>query len=489
MSDSFQPGHHPDADQLSAFAEQALPAHERADVLSHLADCADCRAVVFLAPALTPQPAPPQSAPPRRWWFSGWTLAWPVAAAFAILLLTIALRHQARPPSSSTSQIAESPAPKIAPPVSPPLAPPPPAVPEKAARGRAPARPEVPHTAATMAQPAGQAAPPKTLTYMDIQDLAVTGRDTTELLKVLPGVSAPNQGASVVAGSGAGGMAAAPAPPTVANGARQPVVPEPNASATVISGDALNALSDARALGAQPLPSHLAALSIATAGARVLAMDTAHSVFISEDGGLHWQAVRPAWQGRAVRVALVSQNASVPIAATAAAALNRRAAIQAPAVEAAAAPPPPSVPGTSLLSGIVTDPSGASISGATVTVTNIASSVSTTLRTDASGHYAASLAAGSYRIQASATGFATRQLSATLAAAQPSVNDITLAVGAVTDTVTVTSVAGQSLTEQSPQLTAPLRATGSKSPTPVFAITTDSGVRWTSPDGEHWTRE
>ncbi|MGB9199712.1 MAG: hypothetical protein WCB53_22505 [Terriglobales bacterium] len=40
---------HPEADVLTAFAEQALPALERDDVLRHLALCGDCRDVVALA--------------------------------------------------------------------------------------------------------------------------------------------------------------------------------------------------------------------------------------------------------------------------------------------------------------------------------------------------------------------------------------------------------------------------------------------------------
>jgi hypothetical protein len=40
---------HPEADALAAFAEQALPAAERENVLAHLSLCADCRDVVLLA--------------------------------------------------------------------------------------------------------------------------------------------------------------------------------------------------------------------------------------------------------------------------------------------------------------------------------------------------------------------------------------------------------------------------------------------------------
>src|SRR5215472_3297892 len=42
-------GEHPDADLLTAFAEQALGKHERLRVLEHLARCPECRDVVSVA--------------------------------------------------------------------------------------------------------------------------------------------------------------------------------------------------------------------------------------------------------------------------------------------------------------------------------------------------------------------------------------------------------------------------------------------------------
>src|SRR5271166_1212510 len=50
---------HPDADLLTAFAEQALSAVERDGVLEHLARCRDCRETVALAlPAVDSVAAP-----------------------------------------------------------------------------------------------------------------------------------------------------------------------------------------------------------------------------------------------------------------------------------------------------------------------------------------------------------------------------------------------------------------------------------------------
>src|SRR6267154_5355521 len=44
---------HPDADLLTAFAEQALSAPEREEVLHHLALCGNCREVLSLADVLS----------------------------------------------------------------------------------------------------------------------------------------------------------------------------------------------------------------------------------------------------------------------------------------------------------------------------------------------------------------------------------------------------------------------------------------------------
>ena len=53
---------HPDADMLTAFAEQALSGAEREGVMRHLARCVDCREVVALSLPPLEAAAPPQPA-------------------------------------------------------------------------------------------------------------------------------------------------------------------------------------------------------------------------------------------------------------------------------------------------------------------------------------------------------------------------------------------------------------------------------------------
>ncbi len=104
MTITFKPGHHPDADQLSAFVEQALPAHERDGVLAHLAVCAECRGVVALA--LPEVPAALPATEPRSW-FTGWMVFLPAAAAVAALTVFIFfVRRQSPAPAATGAEHA-----------------------------------------------------------------------------------------------------------------------------------------------------------------------------------------------------------------------------------------------------------------------------------------------------------------------------------------------------------------------------------------------
>jgi len=112
----FEP--HLDADQLTAFAEGALSASERALCLQHLAQCAHCREIAFLAGAslLSEEHAPAPSRPFRPSWLRTW---WPAlsigGAALAAAAITAVLLHHPYQATPRTVQIASEPS--IAPPV------------------------------------------------------------------------------------------------------------------------------------------------------------------------------------------------------------------------------------------------------------------------------------------------------------------------------------------------------------------------------------
>jgi len=86
-------GPHPDAEVLSAFAENALPANERETVLQHLSTCSDCRDIVFLAVPLAGESQQVVSAPKTRPVFA---LRWgTLAAGVLIAAVFLVSRHEA----------------------------------------------------------------------------------------------------------------------------------------------------------------------------------------------------------------------------------------------------------------------------------------------------------------------------------------------------------------------------------------------------------
>ncbi len=90
-----QPGVHPDPDLLTAFAEKSLNDRERARVLQHLVECADCREVLSLAmPGIEPALAP---GPERSNWLSWPVLRWGALAACVVVVsaaVTLHYEHQ-----------------------------------------------------------------------------------------------------------------------------------------------------------------------------------------------------------------------------------------------------------------------------------------------------------------------------------------------------------------------------------------------------------
>jgi outer membrane receptor protein involved in Fe transport len=102
------------------------------------------------------------------------------------------------------------------------------------------------------------------------------------------------------------------------------------------------------------------------------------------------------------------------------------------------------------LTGLVTDPSGAVISGATVIATNKATNVPQTTTTDTSGYYLfPSLPIGSYSVTVEMTGFKKAlHDDVTLEVGQRGRNDFHLQVGQVTELVEVRASASQLETQQ-----------------------------------------
>jgi hypothetical protein len=235
-----------------------------------------------------------------------------------------------------------------------------------------------------------------------------------------------------------------------------------------------------------PLPSGLPALSTASRGRLALALDTANTLFISDDGGRRWQPVPVQWRGRAVKVSL----ANPPAAQFHGAAQSAGTGLAGFAAGALAATPRQNSGINSGVAGIVTDPTGAIVPNATVAVTDAAGQAVRNTQTGPDGRYRIDgLAPGSYHLQARAPGFQRLDLPIALAASQQSLANLTLQVGAASEAVTVTAAPpfetddlGRAESQKKAALAGPLQ------PTPLFEITTESGERWISPDGQTWTR-
>jgi hypothetical protein len=105
---------------------------------------------------------------------------------------------------------------------------------------------------------------------------------------------------------------------------------------------------------------------------------------------------------------------------------------------------------TGKITGVVTDPSGAVVSNASVTVTNLATNVSKETKTDSSGFYQAPLLPiGKYKVTATAAGFEKVEMvsQGNLEINQTMRIDIQLPVGKLSDTVVVESAANLVETE------------------------------------------
>jgi hypothetical protein len=107
LARSQQVGPHPDADLLTAFAENALPEREQKQLIAHLAVCADCREILSVAASAAPVPVrddlahvPPRSIHPqlRKW------LRWAATAAGVVVVSAAVLLHQRKQESKPNSE-------------------------------------------------------------------------------------------------------------------------------------------------------------------------------------------------------------------------------------------------------------------------------------------------------------------------------------------------------------------------------------------------
>jgi hypothetical protein len=529
MSDLLQSGHHPDADQLNAFVEHTLPPHELEQTLAHLAICPECRTIVALS---LPPVEGSLPEPIRKPWFSGWNMAWPaITAAAALVLVIVYFRSTATTRNGAgvpTQVAASNPPVPLAPPAIPQISnPKPPSLPDSrqpsrhtvvasaAAEAASPAKAKATIDTRSVGGPLlrnglPQPAPASGTRAMHGQLGPSVGNTAGVGLAMAPAVPTnPFQqsplNASHAASDNASDRLQAPKPappplatptppaaPAAAAEANQPVEVIDGASVVTLPSTSSNIqLSQVRNTFAHALPSNLPILSMVSNAHQVLAIDTQHSLFLSDDAGNHWKEVPAQWQGRAVKVDLASSTFSKKLSAGAAAGEASRANFG-----AIGGPVPTQTPVTSAtLTGSVTDTSGAAISDASVVVGNATTPNARTVKTDRTGRYLIDgLIPGSYQVAVEAPGFNKQQLDVTVTASQQSSANLTLSVGQASQTVAVSAASEAVDVNASSEHAATLsvarknkteRSSASQSP-PVFEITTDTGERWTSPDGHTW---
>jgi hypothetical protein len=466
MSDLPQSRRHPDADQLSAFIEHALPEHEYQLALTHLADCPECRTIVSLSlPSVDESPVLQASAARRSlfsgWKFSGWNLAWPAAAAatFAALAVFFVVHiHNtatARGSSGIAARMAESHAP----------APP-------AATERSPIAPTANGTHTKDAHPLQGRNGLSQLRPVPSNGSAGTGvaKRQSPLAQTADQLQQNPSRASNTFTAGQPASEATP-PPAIVGGISQTVEVRNDATPPAV----LSPITQ------RPLPSHLPALSMVSTGQRILAIDTRNTLFFSDDAGNRWKTIPSPWEGRAVKVELASST--IPSGQSAAAVTSKL--HPASSFGAAGGLLRSSARATSsTLTGTVKDPTGAVIPGASVVVSNSTTMAGGPVKTDSAGRYVVNdLSPGSYQVEVQASGFEKQQIAVTLTASQQNLADFTLLVGQLAQTVSVEAPASASSPVARKKTAEPPPA---NEPLTRFEITTDAGERWTSTDGQTW---
>ncbi len=105
------PPTHPDADTLTAYVEQVLPAGERSQVVEHLAACDFCREIVALSLPALPEKTLVQTLPaPSRFWTFGFRWAGALAViAIAVALLIERPGHKEPEAQAPVAKLAEPP--------------------------------------------------------------------------------------------------------------------------------------------------------------------------------------------------------------------------------------------------------------------------------------------------------------------------------------------------------------------------------------------
>jgi Carboxypeptidase regulatory-like domain len=353
---------HPDPDTLSAFVECALPEHERAQCLVHLADCPRCREIVFVAretpasPVVVPITVCPNLLRPMP------LLATAAAVCIAVLGAWFYLRSKAvEPPREQAAQTTHTPPPaekpaEVPPPKSvamkttprvrlrrpPEPAPPTPAtpvvIPEVARAAPPPATVESAQVSVspqpapppplrvapaqlapldslsgisgTVTDPSGAVVPQATVELRQIAGNTIGNAQTDEAGNFKFTGLAPGRYELRIARAGfllgsqevelhAQEVAAVKSTLQVGSTAEMvEVMAAPSTLQTENASVSRSRKKQAAPPQPRPLPSKLPAETTVTHGKIMVAVDSAGALFVSGNSGKSWKAVKPQWPGK-----------------------------------------------------------------------------------------------------------------------------------------------------------------------------------------------
>jgi hypothetical protein len=380
---------HPDADLLTAFAEQSLPARERELVLKHVAGCSDCRDVIALA--LPPLEAVPATAtlPARSGRLTWPALRWGLVAAGVVIIASLGIlqyRRSAAPSIAGYTNLESG-------------------IPERRAQSSAPVPPP------PAAQPAENS---------DKKETPVPSFDSVSSMNAnVPEQKRPARlatgSATTRPGSNFGGPIG-----TFANRNQMPHGPKMPAQWQQNSNNLQLQSSNASPAPA-PAPQNAEA-SAATASPTTTVKVT----------------------GAAPQLDTLARNQEMPFPPKA----DTGALLKAKPAEPASVAVVSAGPGQ--IGGYVVDPTGAAVSNARITVASPGTGVTATAVTDSQGAWLiAGLPTGNYKAQAQAPGFRTTVADLSYDASRPSTYRLMLNVGSVSETVEVAAAQNAQVSEDS----------------------------------------
>ncbi len=338
---------HPDADSLNAFVERVLPEPEHGRVLEHVAGCARCRDIVYLAQQMAEAESPSVAqveAGPRRSWpsplFAGWRVAWiPAAALAAVAGVFIWVHVRSVQPAIDMARAAPPPAlPAAAPPATAAGVEAPPSAP-------AVQRPQSDNALRAVGTPRPPAAAVPTTGVRAVQkdapnEFQVQGNEVGIAPPAQPDLSAPtaiqsepplantqwqpgqqvpmaasHTSAKSVQAPAAADMLAVHggvmAPPTAGPKPLAAAAPQ-TATQYEMMPQPMSGLAALRLTKRLKLPSGLNAVSSAAMLNRLLAVDSAGTLFLSGDAGKRWDTVPVQWTGKIVEVYAEPRTLAVP---------------------------------------------------------------------------------------------------------------------------------------------------------------------------------